>query len=65
MWHGSRKNRHYNDRHDVLLGIEDIRDIIKVNDDGVYELKDPLLQQAVTKFFEDRDDDGVETIGGE
>jgi len=59
LWHGTRKNRKYQERHTLLDGVEEIRAAIIENRDGVFEFKDPELQQKIRGYFDGRDDDGV------
>jgi hypothetical protein len=65
MWHGSRRNRLYKNRYALVEDIGDIRDAILINSDGLYEIKDPELQEKIMQFFVERDDDGVELIYGQ
>jgi hypothetical protein len=65
MWHGSRRNRHFVDRYAVLNGVEDVRDVVSINEDGLYELRDPEMQAKIMQFFVNRDDDGAELIDGQ
>lgn len=60
LWHGDIIKRQYDTRMDIFKSIKDIRDIIKVGDNGLFELKDNSLKPKIRKYFEDRDDDGLE-----
>lgn len=60
LFHGSRQNRQYVDRHKILDIKEDIEDLLQRNKDGVFEWKDgskwnPLYIQ----YFKKREDDGL------
>lgn len=59
LYHGSRKNRQYVDRHkplDINIGIYRL---LKINKDGMYEWIDSKSLNPVFKaYFESRDDDG-------
>ena len=59
LYHGSRKNRQYTDRHKILNIPQDIRRLIWVNKDGMYEwrLKD-RWNVPFKEYFESRNDDG-------
>ena len=59
LWHGSRKNRKYQERHTILDGITDVRTLIKENRDGVFEISDTMVREKLTTYFKERDDDGV------
>jgi hypothetical protein len=58
LWHGSRKNRKYQERHVILDGIDDVRKILKVNRDGVFEVSDNAVREKLATYFKERDDDG-------
>ena len=60
LWHGDPKKRQYVQRRDIFKSIQDIRDIIQVADNGLFELKDNSLKPKIRKYFQDRDDDGLE-----
>jgi hypothetical protein len=58
LWHGSRENRQYMSRHEILSGIDDPRRILQVNADGVYELTDRTINEKMKEYFVSRDEDG-------
>ena len=63
LYHGSRANRQYVDRHAILNIDSDIRRLIHNNADGVYEwsyLNE--LNRKMISYFVMRDDDGIETV---
>jgi hypothetical protein len=60
LYHGSRKNRQYAERHKMLNVQENIRDMIEINKDGVYEWKDPKWNEVFLEYFKNRMDDDVE-----
>jgi len=63
LYHGSRINRQYVDRHNMLNIARDIRTLIKVNKHGVYEWVDnKTWNPKMLSYFNTRDDDGVEII---
>ena len=63
MYHGSRKNRQYSERHKLLDVSTDIRDLIRLNKDGVYEWKDKQKWNPMfLKYFMDRKDDEDDEI---
>ena len=59
LWHGNRKNRKYQERHTILDGITDVRDIMKVNCDGAFEITNAAVAEKLKNYFKERDDDGV------
>ena len=65
MWHGSRGNRQFSSRNSVFAGLKDVRDVLTINADGLYELTDPKIQSKIKQFFVTRDDDGVELLSGQ
>lgn len=63
LYHGSRINRQYSDRHRLLNIARDIRSLLNVNKDGVYEWVEPThWNPKFLGYFITRDDDGVEII---
>jgi hypothetical protein len=60
LWHGSIKNRKYNDRHDMLIGISDITTLLKPNKGKFLELTNDPLRSKFTEYFKGRDDDGYD-----
>lgn len=65
LYHGSRANRQYVDRHEALNLQGDLRSLVSLNRDGVYEWKlpagwNPIFQEYFTKR---NDDDVCEEIG--
>ena len=59
LWHGSAQNRKYVDRHKILNGVRDVRSIMEVNKDGVWELTDRNVEAKMREYFESREDDGM------
>ena len=61
LYHGSRVNRQYVDRHKLLNIPNDIHILIKLNKQGVYEWVEPhKWNPKLLAYFNTRDDDGVE-----
>jgi hypothetical protein len=58
LWHGSKQNRKYVERHAILKGIADIRKIVRVSKAGVFELLDPEVNNKLKLYFVEREDDG-------
>jgi len=58
LWHGTRENRKYLERHSILDGVSDVRDILVLNKDGVFELTDTKINKKLEEYFVSRDDDG-------
>ena len=61
LYHGSRVNRQYVDRHRPFNITRDIRSMLKVNNDGVFEWTENLKWNSFfIDYFNSREDDGVE-----
>jgi hypothetical protein len=59
LYHGSFTNRKYSNRHEIFKDIDDIRDILKEDESGLFEITDTELAQQVKDYFNGRSDDGV------
>jgi len=59
LWHGSRENRKYAARHNILNNVEDIDEIIRINEDGVFEFKQEIWNDPFIRYFEERNDDDL------
>jgi len=59
LWHGDSKKRQYKQRRDIFKSIKDIRDIIRVAPNGLYELTHESIKPKIRKYFQNRDDDGI------
>lgn len=59
LWHGNRTNRKYVARHECMNDIEDVRKILAVNEDGVFELLDRQVHVKLKQYFDEREDDGL------
>jgi len=57
LYHGARKNRKYVERHMMIDVEQDIRDMITINKDGVYEWKDESWNECFMEYFISRKDD--------
>jgi len=57
LYHGSRKNRQYSERHKLLEVSQHIEEMIELNKDGVYEWKDPKWNAVFLEYFKNRFDD--------
>lgn len=59
LYHGSTINRQYNDRHTFpdLLKIKKWEDAVSVNEYGMYELKNPGINQLLKNYFLSRKED--------
>jgi len=60
LWHGSIKNRKYNDRHNILINVGDISKLLIPNQDGFLEITNEALQKKFFEYFKGRDDDGFD-----
>jgi len=59
LYHGTRKNRQYVERHSILNVSNDIEDMITTNDDGVYEWKQLKVNAFFVNYFVSRFDDDL------
>lgn len=57
LYHGSRKNRQYSERHQLLEVSQHIEQMIEINKDGVYEWVDPKWNGVFLDYFKNRFDD--------
>lgn len=63
LYHGSRHNRQYVDRHAMFEVDQDIRKLIRLNTYGVYEWVNPdKWNPKMLHYFSTRDDDGIEVV---
>lgn len=61
LYHGTRTNRQYVDRHRPFDTDGDIRTMVKINTDGMFEWMEPTRWNAIfMNYFRTREDDGVE-----
>jgi hypothetical protein len=60
LYHGSRKNRQYVDRHTILNTSTDIRELTYTNCWGVYEWKDSKWSKSMLDYFISRHDDDTD-----
>lgn len=59
LYHGSRVNRQYVERHKMLEIGKDISDILYTNKYGVYEWRDPKMNEQFLEYFKNRFDDDL------
>jgi len=60
LYHGSRQNRQYTERHNLLEVFTDITMLIRINKDGVYEwVRADIWNPRFLKYFKDRNDDDL------
>lgn len=63
LYHGSRENRQYAERHKMLQISGEIEDHIEFNKDGIFEWKViPRWNPLYLQYFKKRDDDGLSEI---
>jgi hypothetical protein len=63
LYHGSRENRQYAERHKMLQISGEIDDHIEINSEGVFEWKViPKWNPLYLQYFKKRDDDGLSEI---
>lgn len=66
LYHGSRENRQYAERHKMLQIKGEIDDYLTKNEDGVWEWKDPAKWNPVyLQYFKKREDDSLSTLPSE
>lgn len=60
LYHGSRENRQYSERHKMLNINEDVKELITTNKDGVFEWKEPKNWNSIfLNYFVSRNDDDL------
>jgi len=59
LHHGSLTNRQYNTRQRAIKDIDDVRDIIRINEFGVFECLDQKVADQIRDYFINRQDDGI------
>ena len=60
LYHGSKVNRQYVERHALITTPHDIRKIIKINSDGMYEWINPQIWNPILlMYFRNRHDDDL------
>ena len=57
LWHGTKQNRKYIERHAMLNDIKDVRNILK-EENGIFILTDSGFESKMIDYFKTRDDDG-------
>ena len=57
LHHGSRLNRKYSTRHNILYGITDVRKVLKKSFTGVFSFTDTRLNKLMENYFLERNDD--------
>jgi len=62
LYHGSRENRQYTERHKLLDVQEDIDELLEKTPDGLFEWKDPKWNSVFLGYFVSRNDDSVELL---
>ena len=61
LWHGSRQNRKYAERHTILNSVKNINDILYINPYGVFEFSDTAFNAPFIRYFDERKDDDLST----
>jgi hypothetical protein len=59
LWHGTRVNRKYVERHGILDSIKNVEDIVVKNSCGVFEIADTAVNEKLKRYFIEREDDMV------
>jgi len=60
LWHGTLENRQYIERKEIFKSVKDIRDILKIGENGLFELVDKTKYKSkIMKYFKNKDDDGI------
>jgi len=60
LWHGTRENRKYVERHQMLEVTKDIKELLEKNKDGLFEWKESKMTNIFLEYFISRNDDGIE-----
>jgi hypothetical protein len=60
LWHGDATKRQYSKRREIFKSVKDVRTILRVAENGLFELKNDSLKSKIRKYFKNRDDDGLE-----
>lgn len=64
LWHGSRKNKQYGSRDAILKGVNNIKDVLTTDKNGLFKLKNTSrtrkIRKNLVKYFTNRDDDGMD-----
>lgn len=60
LWHGDSKKRQYSSRRRIFQDVNDIRDVIKEDKNGLFALRNDKLKPKIRAYFMRRDDDGIE-----
>jgi len=58
LWHGPIHNK-YKTRKNIFNGIKDIKDVLSTDRNGLYVLKNKKIQERFSRYFMNRDDDGI------
>jgi hypothetical protein len=59
LYHGTRENRQYTSRHELLNTDIPINKLIKINSDGIYEWVDSMMNPKFLDYFKNRIDDDL------
>lgn len=60
LFHGSKKNRQYTERHKLLNDVSDVKTLITTNEDGVFEWIDKdKWNPLFLRYFKERGDDDL------
>jgi hypothetical protein len=62
LYHGARSNRQYVERHSMLELNRNIKELISINKDGVYEWFDPTMNIKFYNYFVKRYDDDLSEL---
>ena len=59
LYHGDFKKRQYSSKHKIFKYVKDIRDVVEIDKNGLFTLKDDTFKSRIRKYFKNRDDDGM------
>ena len=59
LFHGYRRKRKYSTRWKIFKSVKDIRDILTIDKNGLFALKDDTYKPLIKRYFNARDDDGT------
>lgn len=57
LFHGSRENRQYSERHKILNIEKDILELLFINSEGLFEWNDMKMSEILKNYFISRNDD--------
>jgi len=59
LYHGNLEKRQYGSKHKIFKSVKNIYDVVKIDKNGLFKLKDDQYKSRIRKYFMNRDDDGI------